>query len=362
MARPSTPRALIVDARPRGPDGPMARVPLLGRPLLTHLVELAFRVGGDPVVVHARADEHEELARLLEGTSHPAPVVFATGPPPEGALILRADRLYDPVRLRRAARRGRDAEAAAIWRLDTPHGLLGAEAELVRRRSYQPIGRFWSVGLAGLLVRLLAPTRVRPHALTIGSFALMIASAVLVLWGRLDAPVRWGTAAALAAALVLDGADGRLARKQGTASPIGRWLDTTLDESGEMLLHAAIAWAAFSRSGSAAWLAAGMTFAMGKYLFTISNDEWDRSLGLRDRNSGLARVPLDAEPRLASPTWWGRRLGHADVRWHLWIVAAAAGRLDWALAVYAAYFPTRALVGAIRKVGPIWRGAPASRP
>jgi hypothetical protein len=44
-----------------------------------------------------------------------------------------------------------------------------------------------------------------------------------------------------------------------------------------------------------------------------------------------------------------RLAAHADVRWHLWIVLAALGRLDWALAAYAVYFPARALAGALRK-------------
>jgi hypothetical protein len=37
------------------------------------------------------------------------------------------------------------------------------------------------------------------------------------------------------------------------------------------------------------------------------------------------------------------------VRWHLWIVLAALGRLDVALAAYAVYFPLRAIAGAARK-------------
>ena len=34
------------------------------------------------------------------------------------------------------------AESAVIWRLDRPRGLDGAGEELIRRRTYQPIGRF----------------------------------------------------------------------------------------------------------------------------------------------------------------------------------------------------------------------------
>ena len=42
-------------------------------------------------------------------------------------------------------------------------------------------------------------------------------------------------------------------------------------------------------------------------------------------------------------------IGHADVRWHLWIALAILGRLELALAAYAVYFPLRALAGSVRK-------------
>jgi hypothetical protein len=41
--------------------------------------------------------------------------------------------------------------------------------------------------------------------------------------------------------------------------------------------------------------------------------------------------------------------GHADLRWHLWIALALLGRLDLALAVYAVYFPLRAIGGVVTK-------------
>jgi hypothetical protein len=42
-------------------------------------------------------------------------------------------------------------------------------------------------------------------------------------------------------------------------------------------------------------------------------------------------------------------VAHADVRWHLWIVLAALGRMDLGLAAFAAYYPARAVAGAVRK-------------
>jgi phosphatidylglycerophosphate synthase len=262
---------LVIDARPRGPSGPLAAARVLGRPLLSHLLELATGLDarGGPIVVHARPEEHRPLGELAAEWP-PGRVVFAPGPPHEAAVILRSDRLYDPARLRRVIRAGRDPEAAAIWRLDSPGGLAAAEDELVRRRTYQPLGRYWALAPARLLARVLRPTRVRPNALTIASGTLVLAAAAAVGLAPPLPGVRAATAGALALALVLDTADGHLARLQGTASEFGRWLDAVLDELGDMGLHAAIAFAAFARTGAAAWLAGGMIYAMGKYLYMVS--------------------------------------------------------------------------------------------
>ena len=241
-----------------------------GRPVLAHLLDLAesLEEGPGPVVVHARLEEHRRL-RDLVADRPPGRVEFATGPPSEDAAILRTDRLYDPARLRRAVRRGRDPESAVIWRLDRPQGLAGAEDELRRRQSYQPLGRYWALGPARGLARLLCPTRVRPNALTLASAALVLGAAVAVALGLDGAGAHLASAAALALALVLDTADGHLARLQGTASEFGRWLDAYLDELGDMALHAAIAWSAFARDGRTAWLVLGMLYAMGKYVFVV---------------------------------------------------------------------------------------------
>jgi hypothetical protein len=162
-------------------------------------------------------------------------------------------------------------------------------------------------------------------------------------------------ALALSTALVLDTADGRLARLQGTSSAFGRWLDQVLDELADLALHAAIAWAAFCRDGHPGWLVLGMTYASAKYLFLIQShlgNELEagtvdaRSIGAGHRaGQGFAGQSgvVDWTVRLA------RMIGHADLRWHLWIVLAVFGRLDLALGVYAAYFAVRALGGAVRK-------------
>lgn len=406
---------LVIDARPRGPHGLLASEHVLGRSVLAHTVDLALSVASAPVAIHARLEEHGRLEELV-GADRTDRVVFATGPPPEDSAILRTDRLYDGTRLRRALRNSRDPESAVLWRLDGPQGLEGAEDELVRRRSYQPLGRYWALAPARGLARLLQPTRIRPNMLTMAAASLMIGASAATAFAETRAPVCLAIAAALALALVLDTADGHLARLQGTASEFGRWLDTYLDELADMALHAGVAWSAFARTGQPGWLVLGMLYGMGKYVFVAGNaaaaslpppfvgEGWGGGPKHRRRSqSGPPPRPnppphggegtRGAAPSTSPPPQWGagtrgtapstttppqgaertggaassrltklvreqalaharelvRWMGHADVRWHLWIVLAAVGRLDWALAAYACYFPARSLAGAIRK-------------
>jgi hypothetical protein len=340
MSRPSP--SLVIDARPRGPGGPLAGELVLGRPVLAHLLDLADALGRGPVAVHARADEHARFRALVaDRAGSGSAVLFATGPPPEGAAILRADRLYDVDRLRRALRRGRETESAVVWRLDHPAALAVADDELIRRRTYQPLGRFWALGPARALARALRPTPVRPNALTLAAAALVLGSATAVAFAGRGLAMRGLSALALALALVLDTADGHLARLQGTASDFGRWLDALLDELGDMALHAAVAWSAFARSGHPAWLLLGTAYGMGKYLFVVGSTNWTAP----EAKGVLPALP--SRPSLLTRcVHWA---GHADVRWHLWIALAALGRLEVALVAYAAYYPTRALAGAWRK-------------
>ncbi len=339
-----TARNVVIDARPRGPNGPLASERVLGRPVLEHLLDLADASAADPVAVHARFDEHDALQSVVPADDFPR-VRFVTGPPPEQAMILRADRLYDPARLRRALIRGRDPESAVIWRLDRPSGLAGATDELVRRQTYQPWGRFWAIGPARSIAQWLRPTRVRPNLVTLASGGLVLASATVVAFPPDSWWCRGFAAGALALALVLDTADGHLARLQGTSSEFGRWLDANLDELGDMALHAAVAWSAFNRDANPTWLLVGMIYAMGKYLFVVGSHT-----GEILESSSVTAPSVMGQSR----STWGRRavvaLGHADIRWHLWIVLAAVGRLDVALVVYAAYFPARTLAGLARKV------------
>jgi len=350
MSRPSV--QLVIDARPRGPLGPLAGELIQGRSVLAHHIELALAVDTESVLIHARLEDHHRLEGLL-ADRQPGRFAFSTGPPSESAVVLRTDRLYDLARLRRAVRRGTDPESAVLWRLDQPHGLSGADAELTRRQSYQPLGRYWALQPARRLANALCPTRVRPNGLTLASAFLVLSAAAVSAFLAPSILVALATATVLALALVLDTADGHLARLQGTASEFGRWLDASLDELGDMALHAGIAWGTYTQTGDVRWLVLGMLYGMGKYLFftfTLPTPEETKSSSLGQAphvSSGASLTPQVAPT--SKVTNAVRLIGHADVRWHLWIILALLGRLDLALVGYTAYFPLRALASAVRK-------------
>lgn len=336
---------LAIDARPRGPRGLMAAEVVLGRSMLEHLLELAADLApeGDPVLVHARPEEQRELRELAGDRSRPG-VVFVSGSPRADTVILRTDCFYDAARLRR----GRSPESAVLWRLDRPEALFAADEELTRRLTYQPIGKYWAFPLAERLAERLRPSPVRPNAVTVTAAALMLAAAGITAAGAAGWAGRAAIATAMALALVLDTTDGRLARLQGTRSAFGRWLDQFLDEVADLALHAAIAWSAFGRDGRPVWLLLGIVYASGKYLFLVQStlgDELERRSSLGGSDATARRV--GRRPRGIAAVV--HLIGHADVRWHLWIVLAAIGRLDLALAAYAVYFPIRTLAGAVRK-------------
>ncbi len=60
--------------------------------------------------------------------------------------------------------------------------------------------------------------------------------------------------------------------------------------------------------------------------------------------------PRACESQLAALV---RLIGHADLRWHLWIALALLGRLELALAGYAVYFALRATAGAVAEGGAV---------
>ena len=334
-----TPRPVVIDAQSRGPRGLSALDRVRGRSVLEHLVEIVSAVADSgQVAILADRKDRDALSNTLGARNQPR---FIEQPIAGSVTTLHTDRLYNPSRLRRAIRKGGDPESAVIWRLDSETALRGADDEYQRRLTYQPLGRFWAIAPARRLARSLAPTFVRPNMVTLASAATMFSASATVAFGSRVLAANLAAAALLALGLILDTSDGHLARLQGTTSEFGRWLDSWLDEVCDMALHMAIAWSAYANSGYVGWLMMGMMYGMGKLIFMVGVNEWKAApAALGDEREPMSRSVAADLIRL---------MGHADLRWHLWIVLAVIGQLPAALAAYTLYYPSRAILGALRK-------------
>ncbi|MBM4359897.1 MAG: CDP-alcohol phosphatidyltransferase family protein [Deltaproteobacteria bacterium] len=94
----------------------------------------------------------------------------------------------------------------------------------------EPIDYHWHRPLAGLLVEALRDTAVTPNQVTIASGVASILAGLLM--GLAGFYGRWLIVPGglmLLVSIVLDCADGQLARIRGTASPVGRILDGLVD-------------------------------------------------------------------------------------------------------------------------------------
>jgi CDP-diacylglycerol---glycerol-3-phosphate 3-phosphatidyltransferase len=94
--------------------------------------------------------------------------------------------------------------------------------------------------LARRSMRGLEHTNVTPDALTVAGVSLCIAGAVVVYFEYLTEWLFLAGAAVFVVGSVLDILDGALARRRGTGTPFGAFLDSTVDRVGEGFMLGAI--------------------------------------------------------------------------------------------------------------------------
>ncbi|MGE0608838.1 MAG: CDP-alcohol phosphatidyltransferase family protein [Pirellulales bacterium] len=215
------------------------------------------------------------------------------------------------------------------------------EAEAARAVNY-PLSRWWLRPLATWVAAQLAFTSCRPWHVTLVGLMLAATAAAVIVWHA--AGSCWAAALILAAWLC-DRIDGPLARRLGTASPRGAWLDANIDELVDLGLHVAIAAAAASRMQSSWPWGLLAAFLLGKYLFMYG-------MQLEAAVTPAAAPAFNARPS-ESPS--GRSPGrfhrlvrglyhapaNADVRIHLLAACVAANGLLVALAWPALYYNFR---------------------
>lgn len=121
--------------------------------------------------------------------------------------------------------------------------------------------------------RVPRPDRLpRAHAVTLARFALALGVAQLTFAASATAPILTAAAALAGLALALDGVDGWLARRDGTAGPFGAWFDQEVDA----LLILVLALAVWTTGAAGPWvlLAGGW-----RYLFLAARSALPRLRG-----------------------------------------------------------------------------------
>ena len=252
-------------------------------------------------------------------------------------------------------------------------GVEIATAEQQRDQRH-PISRWYLLPALDRVAGALAETTMRPWHLTVVGLVCVLTAVAALVTGLAPA---WLAAAMVWMAWICDRLDGKLARRQGTVTRLGAWLDANVDEFCDLTIHAAMAWAASvaafaSLAGSAAvtstdlltiltpWLLLS-AFVIGKYLLFY---------GMQDSAPRGEQSTTQHKPYCSS---WLKTLyhlpGNADIRWHLVMIALAGGWFVPALAFVAVYFNIRWLVRAAkvllqarRQRVPLCEPCPAARP
>jgi phosphatidylglycerophosphate synthase len=148
-----------------------------------------------------------------------------------------------------------------------------------------------------------------------------------------------------------DRADGQLARRQQTATPLGAWLDGNLDELADVGLHIAVAAAAMATGAVWAWPCL-IAFLAGKYLLMhglLTEPRFDAPLLVVPPSGGQnTAAPAPTACRHKQLIAAARALyhlpGNADVRVHVLALALVTGWLTSELAFVAIYYNLRWMV------------------
>jgi CDP-diacylglycerol--glycerol-3-phosphate 3-phosphatidyltransferase len=124
--------------------------------------------------------------------------------------------------------------------------------------------------------------RLTPNTITVIGLLITVVASVMVANGLL-----LPGAALLTAGSLLDAVDGALARAQGSGTPFGSFLDSTLDRSGEAILYIGIgSWLMSSQPDPALPMLALMIALAGSFLVSYSHAR-AQGIGLA-ANVGLA--------------------------------------------------------------------------
>jgi phosphatidylglycerophosphate synthase len=175
--------------------------------------------------------------------------------------------------------------------------------------------------IARAVVPFLAQLPITPNHVTLVSLAFGLVAAGCFARGP-DGWV-WG-ALWLQAAYVLDNCDGELARRQGTSSGFGSWLDTVVD----CVVHMAFFWAlaAGLDDGGGLWFAVGGVTAVGVFLSYAM--AFAAQVHARGADAWRHPDPPAGSPPPRSAWVRFRKRWREDFSWII-LGAALAGHMAW---------------------------------
>jgi CDP-diacylglycerol---glycerol-3-phosphate 3-phosphatidyltransferase len=161
--------------------------------------------------------------------------------------------------------------------------------------------------LASRSMRGLENTNVTPDALTVAGVGLCIAGAAVVYFEYVSEWLFLSGAALFVVGSILDILDGALARRRGTGTPFGAFLDSTVDRVGEGFMLGAIGLVLY-RDGSEWGVALAFAAIAGSFLVSYARAKaeilglkGDVGLGSRAERvvvitAGLVFAPFGALP------------------------------------------------------------------
>ncbi|HEV2818661.1 MAG TPA: CDP-alcohol phosphatidyltransferase family protein [Allosphingosinicella sp.] len=196
-----------------------------------------------------------------------------------------------------------------------------------------PLNRFVYHPLAARLARLLAPTGVSPHWVSVGSALCLLAAT----WSfvMLAPPANWSVGLGFMLLWhVVDGADGDLARMTGRASATGELVDGVCDIFGNTVMYFAFAFWLEATMGGWAWALAWSAGA--SHVLQLNHSETQRRL-YQWRVYGRPWLGMAAESGDAvfrRESWFSRYFSFWAVG-YVWLskrMVGAASPIDEALA------------------------------
>ncbi len=145
-----------------------------------------------------------------------------------------------------------------------------------------PIDRFFVRPIASLIVRMVYRTSVTPNQLTFSSFVIGIVAGLTYLGGR---PLYFALGGTLALiSMILDSADGMLARAKNMSSRYGAFLDLFMDRVVDFVVLGGITWGLYLFSRDWRYLVFGLLtialyFLQTSLFYLINNYQGHGKLG-----------------------------------------------------------------------------------